>query len=200
MQRIIASATVALALSLVAAGCHNHTTRHVDLRAVPAHVTWRAYEGVEIPFGSDGRRNETTATGFDATPQGAALAAIVHTVRMSVAPDDQWTEIAAAEIAPGTGKDDWAMSRLLVSITRPVDPAKAPRIVGYRITDFVEHSHAAVTVYSRYPDKSMTANLARVVWTGSDWKLQLPDPKATAPVVQAVNGLPRDAVRLEVGR
>lgn len=156
-----------------------------DLTAVPADVRWVDYQGVRLPVGADGPRQVSAeaATGFAHTPQGAALAAIVHTVRMSLAPDEHWATIAAHEIAAGAGKDAWASSRVLLSIQGRADPATAPRVRGYTITNY-NPAIAHLQIYTSFPDNSVAVNTATVVWVAEDWRLQLPDPAATDPVVR----------------
>src|SRR5262249_19071714 len=129
------------------------------------------------------------ATGYRHTPQGAALAAIDHTVRYSTAADGSWGPIAAAEIASTPGADAWKLARARVKITAPANPALAPRIIGYRITSY-QPDRAAVTAYSVYPDNSLSATAIQVVWTGGDWRLLLPDPGSTTRTVTAIGSAP----------
>ncbi|MBF6302453.1 hypothetical protein IU459_33670 [Nocardia amamiensis] len=184
-------------------GCGHDDSEHPpvpagpDLAAAPADVRWVNYQGVRLPVGADGPRNidPSAATGFSHSPQGAALAAIVHTVRMSLAPDEHWASIAAHEIAAGAGKDAWASSRVLLSIQTPADPATAPRVRGYTLTDY-NPATARVEIYTSFPDGSIAVNTATVVWVAADWRLRLPDPDATEPAVREAATL--DAVvRLE---
>ncbi|NNH72988.1 hypothetical protein HLB23_24530 [Nocardia uniformis] len=171
----------------------------VDVSVAPTGIRWTDYQGVAIPLSEQGPRTYTpaVAVGFDRAPSGAAIAAIVHTTRMSLAPDSTWAQIAAAELAPGPGKDAWATARVLISITGPAESETAPRIVGYRISEYVLDMRAQVTVFTAYPDASLAATHTVVVWLGEDWRLQLPDPGSTDRLVEPVHRIPDDAVRLE---
>ncbi|WP_231390426.1 hypothetical protein [Nocardia sp. CNY236] len=199
----VAAALAALTALLVLAGCgagggEGPPMPHgPDLTAVPDGVRWVDYRGVSVPVGSDGPDEFTAqaATGFVQNPQGAALAAIVHTVRMSLAPDEHWASIAAHEIAAGDGKDAWVSSRVLLSIQTPADPATAPRLRGYTIIDYGSE-RSRVDIYTSFPDGSVAVNTATVVWVAGDWRLQLPGPDEDDPVVREAGSV-EASVRLE---
>ncbi|MEU5762216.1 hypothetical protein [Nocardia sp. NPDC047648] len=185
----VAAALVTMGVAVGGCGRDDHqapaSVHADDLTAVPAAVHWVDYQGVRLPVGADGpgQLSAEAATGFTHTPQGAALAAIVHTVRMSLAPDEHWASVAAHEIAAGAGKDAWASSRVLLSIQGRADPATAPRVRGYTIADY-NRAIAHLQIYTSFPDNSVAVNTATVVWVAEDWRLQLPDPSATDPVVR----------------
>lgn len=160
--------------------------RQPDLSTPPSGIHWLDFYGVALPVGADGPRNytSTAATGFTQNPQGAALAAIVHTIRMSLAPDDAWAAIAKSEILSGPGKDEWVIARGLLSIRSPADPTQAPRVRGYTITDYTPAA-ARVDVYTCFPDTSVAVNTATVVWAGGDWWLALPALDSTEPRIRS---------------
>lgn len=204
-RTVIAGVVAAACVTASACGHHPNNTPVIsapDLTRLPTGITWHAYQGISVPYGADGPRDvsDASATGFSATPQGAALAAIVHTVRVSIAPDAHWASIAAAEVAPNAGKDSWAANRMLFSINGPADPATAPHIAGYRITSYVPNSRGEVLVYSALPDGSVAGNHIRVVWIGGDWRLELPEPGAVASSIESLKAVPGDIVRLAVSR
>jgi hypothetical protein len=178
------------------AGCGHHTApATADLTRPPADVTWQDYQGVALPFGADGpTRHETTATGFTRNPQGAALAAIQHDLRMSLAHDD-WPEVARDELAPTPGKDAWVASRDLVRLMGRANPATAPRIAGYRIGSY-SPDRAEVTIFVVYPDRSIAATDTAVNWTDNDWRLVLPAPDSTAVTVRSLPMIPAATVPL----
>ncbi|WP_280421394.1 hypothetical protein [Nocardia carnea] len=190
-QAVVFVVLVACLLLSVVTGCGSEHADRVgerpaaDLSAVPAGVVWVDYQGVKVPVGDDGPHTYTpaAATGFTPTPQGAALAAIVHTVRMSLAPDEHWASVAQHELAMGPGKDEWASSRVLLSIQTGADPATAPRVRGYTITDYSAR-RARVDIYTSFPDGSIAANSATVVWVAEDWRLELPSPGSAEPTVR----------------
>ncbi|MEV0297058.1 hypothetical protein [Nocardia sp. NPDC050710] len=200
----MATAAAVLVMGLACGGeediPHSAPPHAADLTAVPAGVRWQVYQGVLVPGGEDGpaTTGSAAATGFRQTPPGAALAAIVHTIRMSLAPDADWVDIARYELAFGPGKDEWVTSRGLLSIQSPADPAQAPRVRGYTITDY-SPTRAGVDIYTSFPDQSIAVNTATVVWLAGDWWLQLPDPTSTDPVVRVAATMDA-AVKLEASQ
>ncbi|MFI9511367.1 hypothetical protein [Nocardia sp. NPDC052566] len=193
------SAAVGVALLMAAVGCGGGDDRdRSDLSAAPTGVRWQAYQGVSLPHADQGPKQtvDGAATGFERSPVGAALAAIIHQVRLSVAVDGQWGKVAAQEVVPDRAKDEWAVSRLQLSITGPVAPEYAPRLLGYKITAYTD-DRSAVDVYTEYSDKSRAVNHTTVEWFGKDWRLRLPDPESTARHVEAIDVLPTDIVTLE---
>lgn len=169
-----------------------------DLSEPPSGVRWQSFQGVALPHTDQGPKTEDggAATGFDRTPPGAAVAAITHTVRLSVASDSQWPKVVAAEVIPSTARDEWSVARVQLSITGPADPEYAPRLLGYRITEYTEQ-RSAVDVYTEYSDGSRAVNHTVVEWYAEDWRLRLPESESTARPVDAIDELPTDIVTLE---
>ncbi|WP_280378210.1 hypothetical protein [Nocardia wallacei] len=165
-----------------------------DIHEPPHNLTTTVFQGITLPVADQGprHRNEPVATGFDHTPVGAALAAIHATVRMSVATDSQWPHIGQQMLAPGPGRDAWAVARAQLSITEPT--ATPPKILGYQITRYTP-GDADIAIYTQQPDSSLTRNLTTVVWQDIDWRLLLTDPPHT-PAVTAPITLPADTVTL----
>ncbi|MFB8006995.1 hypothetical protein [Nocardia sp. NPDC056000] len=169
-----------------------------DPARAPADVHWEAFQGIQLPIGAhDGpTKLSTTAAGYSHTPQGAALAAVNLSVRLSLAPDAAWPEIASQSLMPGPAKDSWVLSRAQISITAPANPAVAPRISGYKIPAY-DPLRTEVTIYTTYPDASIAATRQTVQWSAEDWRLTLPDPTSKTPTVQSIPSIPTDAVKLE---
>ncbi|WP_150116375.1 hypothetical protein [Williamsia herbipolensis] len=133
--------------------------------------------------------------GFDHNGPGAGLAAINATVRMSVAADDQWSDVGNQLLAPGPSRDAWTIERVRVSITAPAtDP---PKICGYQMRKYTPQ-RADVAIIARQKDGSYTSNAASVVWGAEgDWQLQLPVSSSTASTVTAVDGIPPSTIALK---
>ncbi|MEV2219790.1 hypothetical protein AB0E01_07920 [Nocardia vinacea] len=187
------------ALLLAAVGCSGGDGESgPNLTAAPTHVRWQPFQGVALPSTDQGPKqiSDGAATGFEHSPIGAALAAIVHTVRLSVAADSQWADIVRQEVVPNEARDEWAVSRVQLSITGPAAPEFAPRVLGYKITGYTDAA-SAVDVYTEYSDNSKAVNHTTVEWFGNDWRLRLPDPDSTARPIEAVDELPTDIVKLE---
>lgn len=164
-------------------------------QVAPTGLTWRTYQGIDLPVAVQGPRviDGATATDFDRSPAGAALAAIHTTVRMSVAPDSGWAAVGHRMIAPGRGRDAWATARAQVSITTPATDT-VPTILGYLVTAYAD-TEAQVQTFSLYPDNSTTRNTATVIWAPDGWRLRLPDTVTESPVT-AVDSVPADMVDL----
>ncbi|WP_433597862.1 hypothetical protein ACQPXH_18865 [Nocardia sp. CA-135953] len=187
------------ALLLAAVGCGGGDgDAGPNLTAAPTQVRWQPFQGVALPSADQGPEqiSEGAATGFEHSPTGAALAAIMHTVRLSVAADSQWADIVRQEVVPNKARDEWAVNRVQLSITGPAAPEYAPRVLGYKITGYTDAA-SAVDVYTRYSDNSKAVNHTTVEWFGNDWRLRLPDLDATARPIEAVDELPTDIVKLE---
>lgn len=183
---------------LVGCGGGDGATAKTDLAAAPTNVRWEPYQGVQLPNADQGPSEFDTgaALGFARKPAGAALAAAVHTVRVSVAPDNQWARIVSLEVVPDKARDDFATSRVQLSITGPGNPQYRPRLRGYRVTQYTDDL-ACVDVYTSYSDNSLAANHVKVAWTNNDWRLRLPDGSSTRKPVDSIGELPHDMVKLE---
>ncbi|UFS97221.1 hypothetical protein [Nocardia huaxiensis] len=173
------------------------TTAPPDPDRPPTAVRWEPWQGVQLPFAQEGpTKVADAALGYTHSPQGAALAAIHHTLRVSLSPDTSWARMAAQSLMPGPGKDSWVIARALLSITSGADPATVPTITAYKVNTYAD-ARAEIVIYSTYPDASITANTATVVWLSDDWRLLIPDPAAKVQTVQAVSFIPFDVVKLE---
>jgi hypothetical protein len=194
-----AAGAFGVALLMAAAGCGGSGGNSgPNLSATPTHVRWQPFQGVPLPHADQGPKKEadSAATGFEHSPPGAALAAIIHTVRLSVASDNQWSKVVALEVVPSRGTDEWSVNRVQLSITGPASAEYAPRLLGYKITDYTDQK-SAVDVFTQYSDNSKAVNHTIVEWFGNDWRLRLPDPESTARPIEAVDALPTDIVKLE---
>lgn len=202
----VAAALLLSACSLLISACGlgDHaatpatTTAPPDPARAPAEVRWESYQGVQLPIGAhDGpSKLGSTAAGYTHTPQGAALAGINHSTRLSLAPDGNWPQVAAISLIPGPAKDSWVLARAQVSVTAPADPKVAPRITGYKVTAY-SPTRADLTVYATYSDASITASAVSVLWVSDDWRLLLPDPTSKTATVQSIPAVPADMVKLE---
>lgn len=169
-----------------------------DLTAAPTGVKWRDYQGIALPHADQGPTAVTdgVASGFEHSPRGAGLAALTHTIRLSVAPDNQWPAVLARSVVAGPGRDAWAVNRVQLSITGPAAVEYAPTLLGYKITGYTDEQ-TRVDVFTEYADRSRAVNHTTVTWADGDWRLQLPDPASQARPVDEVDELPPDIVELE---
>ncbi|MGW5569869.1 hypothetical protein ACWEVD_01605 [Nocardia thailandica] len=161
---------------------------------VPSGLSWRSWQGVELPYTKQGpiHADGAVASGFDRSPAGAALAAIHASVRMAIAPDGQWPQVGQHMLAPGPARDAWATARAQVSITGPAGD-DAPSILGYSLAEYSE-AQTRVQIYASYRDQSLTCHNTTVIWHDNDWRLTLPNPGD--PPITAVTTTPPDMVAL----
>ncbi|GAA5054170.1 hypothetical protein [Nocardia callitridis] len=197
-SRSAAGAFGAAAVLLAAVGCGGADAAGPDLSAAPSNVRWQPFQGVPLPQTDQGPTSTAAgaATGFEHSPRGAAVAALTHAVRLAVAADSQWAQIAAGELVPGPAKDEWAVNRIQLSITGPAAPEYAPRLLGYKITDYTEQ-RSTVDVFTEYSDNSKAVNHTAVEWFARDWRLRLPDQGSPTRPIDPIDELPVDTVTLE---
>ncbi len=184
-RRVSASAAAALMIVATVVGCSDDPAAvgdapaAIDVAAPPAEVTWRPYQGVDVPYSNvDGPAADTSSaapTGYSATPQGAVLAAIQGQARLALAPDTAWATVTRTLVAPGDGRDAFAIARSAASITDAADPATTAAFTGFRVSSYDE-SRAVVDVATTMPGGQLTAVPVTVLRTTGDWKIALPAP------------------------
>lgn len=172
----------------------------VDPSAAPQQVTWQNYREIALPVSAVSgpkQSSSAAATGFEQSGQGAALAAIQTSVRMSVAPDEQWTEIARSSIAPGPGRDAFMVNRAQVSVDgQGTEEEFRPTIRGY-IVDEYSPERAVISVVTEYSDGSLLSTREEVVWREGDWKLVIADPEGGDAAARSIEQLPESMTVLE---
>ncbi|MEV0759426.1 hypothetical protein [Nocardia sp. NPDC050435] len=191
----------ALAITVTVLGCSRDDDGlpagqpSLDLRTLPSGLRWIAFNNMQLPVARQGPAADKGAvvSGFEQSPVGAALAAIHATVRMSVALDSQWPAVTAAMLAPGPGRDEWAVLRTQISITETAS-GERPRIAGYRVERYTPET-TEVSIYTRQTDSSLTRNATTVAWQSGDWKLRIPYQPAISAVT-AIETMPAEAVAL----
>lgn len=202
-MRVLAGVTIAAALLL--SGCSSSSEEAsadsptaVSLTDVPAITSWTSVNGIMVPLSkTDGPTNGSWEpfAGFSHTPQGAALAAIGQSVQLSTASDQSWPKMLAGVAVSGEGRDEFAVNRALISSSGTVDPAVAPSILGYVVTDYSDTA-ASVDIVQRFPDDSLATTRSAVLWTETDWKLNLPTSQ-NAVTATALTDAPVGMVDLE---
>lgn len=172
-----------------------------DLTAAPQRVTWAPYKAIQLPSSavSGPKGQESGApTGYEHSPQGAALAAVQTPMRIAVADDATWPELVRVAVAPGPGRDAFSVNRVQLTVQGESNPETRPRVRGYRITDYSPQA-ATVEVVTSYIDESLASTRVAVVWRDDDWKVVLPDPNdpQVGPATTALPSLPADLVVME---
>lgn len=171
----------------------------VDPAAPPEQVTWQNYREIALPVSavSGPKQSSTAATGFEQSGQGAGLAAIQTSVRMSVAPDEQWTEIARESIAPGPGRDAFMVNRAQVSVDgQGTDEEFRPTIRGYTVDEY-SPERAVISVVTEYSDGSLLSTRQEVVWRDGDWKLVIADPEGGSAASRSIEQVPESMTVVE---
>lgn len=201
---------LAALLVLVTAGCGTSGTDNeaspasaaaVPPTAPPTNLTWATYAGMAIAQADQGPttgQQSVSPGGYQHNGPGAALAAISSTIRMSVAPDSDWAQIAGALAAPGPGRDAWSLERTQISITSAVPDGQAPRVLGYLVDDYTPEQ-AVISIITSQPDRSLTATTTTMAWSPpGDWRRVLPDPAAPNPVnpVKVLDSVPAQMIPL----
>ncbi|MFD4356810.1 hypothetical protein ACFWPX_29960 [Nocardia sp. NPDC058518] len=148
----------------------------LDTTTAPASPRWDNYRGVYVPFTADGPTQNVSSvapTGYKQVPQGAVVAAMQAQVRLALTADDSWSPVARTLVLPGPGRDAFTTSRVLMSTTKPADPAETAQFAGFRVEGW---SDQATTVWlaTRMPQGQLSASPTRMVWRGGDWKVELP--------------------------
>ena len=186
--RAAVAAVAATAAVVAIAGCGSGDdgdtgtdgARPLDTAAVPAQVTWRPYQGVQVPYsGVDGPTDNIASaapTGYSHTPQGAVLAAIQGQTRLALAPDSSWAQTTTILVAAGAGRDSYAIARAGASITAPADPATTATFTGFRVTDYRDEQ-ADIELATTMPGGQLTSTAVTVLWRGEDWNIALPAPE-----------------------
>lgn len=195
LHTIAATVVVAIIAAITLGACgsdsnnDSESTAATNTTQAPAALTWTTWQGVRLPVSAtDGPAKITgdVASGYSNSPQGAALAAFHSTIRLSLAPDQSWAEVANKLAAPGSGRDTYAVNRALVSVTGPAPQGTAPVVRGYKFTSY-SPTRADLTLAVEQ-DKKLTAATQTVVWTGADWRVLLPEP-GTEPTPQPLANL-----------
>lgn len=175
------------------------TSQAVDPAAPPEQVSWQAYQSIDLPTSavSGPKSISPAASGYQHSPQGAALAAIQTTVRISTAPDNQWAAQVRASVAPGTGRDEFMINRAQLSISpgAPQDEAR-PTLRGYVMRDYSDE-RTNVDIITSYSDGSLLSTATHMLWRDGDWKLVLPDPADEVEKQTALNEIPSSMTTLE---
>ena len=184
IRSVCAAAVIAAALVAGVSGCGDSSgpqsgaaSSAPNTTAAPAKLSWTDWQGARLPVSAvDGpaKVDGDVATGYSHTPQGAVLAAVQDTIRLSLAPDTSWAKVANTLAAPGAGRDTYAVNRALVSVTGPAPAGTAPVVKGFAVRSYTDTRAQVAVAVSQ--NNALTTATQTVVWDGTDWRLLLPDP------------------------
>lgn len=198
MKRILV-AIVAATMAVLLAGCGSDSSGDntageptvVNTSAAPSQVTWEKWQGVMLPVSAeDGPKKVAgdVASGYSATPQGAVLAAVQGVTRLRLAPDSSWPRVANTVAAPGLGRDAYAVNRAMITITGPVPEGAASTLRGFRVVEYTSE-RAVIELATEQPDATLVATTHTLLWSGNDWKLELPEPESETPTSRPLTDL-----------
>lgn len=185
IRRFIFAAVAAASVATGATGCGSHAT------GTP--LTLSTYKGAD--WVTDGKIKPPATAGrgdrikWPHSMDGAVMAGIDSQTMLDVADDATFGAIARDYFAAGEGLSTYLAARAQITITGVPDPAKVPRIKGFRFFGY-QDADATVEALFEQPDHSLTGLTRHLVWSGETWLIEL--PKETAGVVKAYNTLPTD--------
>lgn len=144
-----------------------------DREAAP-DARWQSLAGIQVPTAKQGpHETDPVRYGYDASPQGAVLAAINGQAQLATADDQTWPKVSRLTLAAGEGRDHWAQARSLVSVSGSLPAEQAPTFEGFTVTDFSDTS-AVVVLAVDYPGAGLVAYPVQLERLADDWKLVLP--------------------------
>lgn len=185
--RVAALLTAAVA-ALTVAGCSSsHDTGKPLTISTYRGADW-VTDGTVKPPASPGRGDRIT---YPHSMDGAVMAAADSQTLLDTAPDDAFGAVARDYFAISPGLTAYLAARANVSVTGQPDPARVPRIKGFRFLDYKDNA-ASVEIVFEQPDKSINGLVRHLVWLKDTWLIQLPDPQDAAPVIKAYTDLPGD--------
>ncbi|WP_342319206.1 hypothetical protein [Corynebacterium mayonis] len=157
------------------------------MTSAPAETQWVVGPaGLSYPVSEVAGPKEQAAVphGFEPSPQGAVVAAIVSQVFMAGADDEMWPEVSQTLIEPGLGRNQWAQARGLMSVSdQPMD--NPPVFKGFRVSDYSE-TDAVVMLAVEYPTVGLAAMPVQLSRASGDWKVVLPTQE-DAPDLQELS-------------
>ncbi|MEE2061819.1 hypothetical protein [Rhodococcus artemisiae] len=181
-RRVAASIVAVGAAVVLITGCGSSsdapdsaTVSSIDTTAAPADLRWDSYRGVQIPRSLTSGPNlfDIVAHGYEKSPQGAVLAAIRGQAYLALEPDHRWGKVVAVVTAPGAGRDEFAASRALVSITGDVPADTASEFVAFKVPAYDADAGTAVVEVVQQLGQDLFAYPVALQWIG-DWRLVLP--------------------------
>jgi hypothetical protein len=153
-------------------GCHPTDTAQQVLSAPPHGVTWQIYNTIAFPVSATAGPMVMDGGGtrcYAHTPLGALLAVSHIPTRMWFG---DWKKIAATQILPGPGRDEFLRDRAQFTGSTAFAPGEAAQIAGFRFVTYTPAT-AVVQIATRGTPGAMRSFTFTVMWSDGDWKLQL---------------------------
>ncbi|MCQ4626188.1 hypothetical protein KBX18_11640 [Corynebacterium sp. CCUG 69979] len=181
-QAIAALMIGATATSLAAcssddrSGESEHSEVAVDVKSAPANTVWvEGPAGLSYPVSDTAgpHENGPVPSGFEASPQGAVVAAITTQVFLSGADDELWPEVPKTLVEPGEGRNQWSQARALMSVSdeRIENP---PKFRGFKVNDYSDNA-AVVSLAAEYTNGMIATLPVQLSRNSGDWRVVLPN-------------------------
>ncbi len=135
-------------------------------------ITWKLWHGVRLPFTDlwgPVRVNGDAVTGFSHTPEGAVVAMMQHQVRLAGLGDAVWLAAARAMavLAPA---DQPPAARVSTGFD---STGELPFVAGFQWISYTP-GRAVADLALQSAAGALGSVRATEVWTGGDWKAELP--------------------------
>ncbi len=145
--------------------------------AMTSWLTWQPWHDTRLPYSQrwgPTTVSDDTVSGFSHTPEGAVLAMIQHTARLSGI--DATARLGAARtMAVVAPVDQPPTNRMGTGIdTTP----GLPFFAGFRWISY-NGTHAVADLALQEPDGSLRSLRTTEIWHDSDWRAELPTPLST---------------------
>ncbi|KQB84077.1 hypothetical protein [Corynebacterium oculi] len=186
---VVMGLCAALLVGCSSGGDESLSAQGWDTGVAPQEMTWSSSVGClvlpsSVSSGPYEQDPGAVPRGFERSPQGAVMAAVLGQGWLAAADDDQWPMVVNQFVAPGQGKDQWAQARATLSVEGCLDPA--PAFVGFAFDSFTE-DRAALALAVRRPDGGLYAMPTQLVWQDEDWKIVLPSQDEAVDAVELDN-------------
>jgi hypothetical protein len=192
MRTRVAALLAAAAAALSVAGCGGGHDAGKPLKITSYRGADWVTDGTVKPPASPGRGDRIR---YPRSMDGAVMAAADSQTLLDTASDDAFGAVARDYFAVGNGLTAYLAARANVSITGQPDPARLPRVRGFRFLGYKDDT-ATVEILFEQPDKSINGLTRQLVWLGENWLIQLPDPRDNTAVLKAYTDLPGDLEHL----
>lgn len=177
-MKIRALTVAALSIGLITAGCSTDSdspSQEADITSAPV-VQWESVKGVPLPFSPDAGPATRTpvAIDFAHTPQGAVLAAIHGQAALATAGDSIWPQVVNTVTFPGQGRDEFAASRTIVSISDEASVEDPTQFIGFKIRSYSPETVALDLLAQPANQDDLFAYPVALVWNQDQWRIVLP--------------------------
>ncbi len=148
--------------------------------AMTPWLIWKPWHGTHLPYSQrwgPADVSDDTVTGFSHTPEGAVLAMIQHTARLSGLDDTAWPG-AARTMAVTAPTDQPPTTRIGTGFDRS---AGLPFFAGFHWISY-DGTRATADLALQEPDGSLRSLRTAEIWHDDDWRAELAPTPTAAPL------------------